>query len=115
MVGTLIIEYYLRNKSYTIPDITDDSVLAKQRRRYWNFIDNTQFQDEQHEVTDKDITETCDIAAKFKLFKEFQVCVEKKLSELEAAIVPGYNGQTPPQNNISGNFLTSISVNFLSR
>ena len=34
MVGTLIIEYYLRNKSYTIPDITDDSVLAKQRRRY---------------------------------------------------------------------------------
>ena len=56
------------------------------------------------EVTDKDITETCDIATKFKLFKEFQVSVEKKLLELEAAIVSGCNEQFPPQNNISGNW-----------
>ena len=33
MVGTLIIEYHQRNKSYTIPDITDNPVLTKQTRR----------------------------------------------------------------------------------
>ena len=36
--------------------------------------------------------------------------MEKKLLELETAIVSGCNGQTPPQNNISGNSLASISV-----
>ena len=29
---------------------------------------------------------------------------------MEAAIVPGCNGQTSPQNNISGNSITLISV-----
>ena len=36
--------------------------------------------------------ETCDIATKRKLFEEFQVSVEKKLLELEAAIASGCNG-----------------------
>ena len=31
------------------------------------------------------LAETCDIARKFKLFEEFQVSVEKKLLEPEAA------------------------------
>ena len=35
---------------------------------------------------------------------------KKKFLELEAAIVSGRNEQTPPQNNISGNYLTSILV-----
>ena len=62
-----------------------------------------QLQDGRYEVTDKDITETCDIPTKFKLFEEFQVCVEKKLLKLEAAIAASCNEETPPQNNTSGN------------
>ena len=36
-----------------------------------NLIEETQLQDERYEITDKDITETCDIATKFILFEEF--------------------------------------------
>ena len=73
-----------------------------------NPIEETELQKERYEVTDKDITETCNIATKFKLFEEFQVSVEKKLLRLEATIVVECNEETPQQNNISGN--SSISV-----
>ena len=46
-------------------------------------MEETRLQDERHEVTDKDITENCDIVTKFKLFEEFQLSVEKKLLEPE--------------------------------
>ena len=46
-------------------------------------MEETQLQDERHEVTDKDITENCDIVTKFKLLEEFQLSVKKKLLELE--------------------------------
>ena len=36
--------------------------------------------------------------------------MEKKLFEPEAAVASGCNGQTSPQNNVSGNSLTSVSV-----
>ena len=78
--------------------------LSKKQSTFENLIEETQLQDEWYEGTDKDITETCDIATKFKLFKEFQVSVEKKLLELEAAIVSGCNEQFAPENNISGNW-----------
>ena len=91
MVHKTIIEYHQRNKSYTVPDFTDDTVLAEKTQdtdedatktpshNNENLIEEMQLQDERYEVTDKDITETCDIATKFKLFEEFQVSVEKKL------------------------------------
>ena len=50
-------------------------------------------------------TKTCDIAMELKVFKEFQVSVEKKLLELEATITSGFNGQTPSQDNMSENSL----------
>ena len=42
--------------------------------------------------------------------QNFKYMWKKKFLELEAAIVSGRNEQTPPQNNISGNYLTSILV-----
>ena len=59
-----------------------------------NLIEETELQNERYEVTDQDITETCDIATEFKLFEEFQISVEKILLELEAAIILGCTGQT---------------------
>ena len=59
-----------------------------------NLIEETELQHERYEVTDQDITETCDIATEFKLFEEFQISVEKILLELEAAIILGCTGQT---------------------
>ena len=121
MVDKTVIEYHQRNKPYTVPHFTGDTVLTEQMQDTdkdatqtpaqdnENLIEETQLQDVRYEVNDKDITETCDTATKFKLFGEFQVFVEKKLSEMEAAIVADCNGQIPPQN-ISGNSLTSISV-----
>ena len=85
-VGKTITEFYQRKKSYTVPDFTD-IMLAKRTQGTDedatqtssqdnnNLIGETQLQDERYEITDKDITETCDIATKFKLFEEFQACV----------------------------------------
>ena len=58
---------------------TDEDATQIPFRDNENLIEETHLQDEHYEVTDKDITETCDIATKFKLFKEFQVPVEKKV------------------------------------
>ena len=81
-----ITEFHQRKKSYTVPGFTD-IMLAKQTQDTDedatkttsqdnnNLIDETQLQDERYGITDKDITETCDITTKIKLFKEFQVCV----------------------------------------
>ena len=92
MVDKNIIYYHQRNKSYTVPDFTDDTVLAEQTQDTdedatktpsqdnENIIEEMQLQDERYEVTDKDITETCEIATKFKLFEELQVSVENKLA-----------------------------------
>ena len=89
MVDKTIVEFNQRNKSCTVPDFTDDTALAEQTQDTdedatqtpsqdnENVIEETQLQDEGYEVTDKDITETCDVATKFKLFEEFQVSVEK--------------------------------------
>ena len=100
---------------YTVLDFTDNTVLAEQTQDTdedatqtpsqdnENLIEETQLQDKRYEVTDKNITETCDIATKFKLSEEFQVSVEKGLLELEAAIVLDCNRQNSQQNNISGN------------
>ena len=46
-------------------------MLHKYLPRHENPIEETQLQNERHEVTDNDITETCDSATKFKLFAEF--------------------------------------------
>ena len=120
MVDKTIIEYHQHNKSYTVPDFTDDTILAEHTQdtdedatqtpsqEKENYIEDTQH--ERYQVIHKDISETCDIATKFKLFQEFQVSLEKKLLELEAAKVSGCYGQTPPQNNTSGNSLTSLSI-----
>ena len=58
---------------------TDEDATQIPFRDNENLIEEAHLQDEHYEVTDKDITETCDIATKFKLFKEFQVPVEKKV------------------------------------
>ena len=115
MVDRTIIEYHQSCKCYTVLDFTDNTVLAEQTQDTdedatqtpsqdnENLIEETQLQDKRYEVTGKNITETCDIATKFKLSEEFQVSVEKELLELEAAIMSDCNGQTSQQNNISGN------------
>ena len=116
----MITEYHQRNKSYAVPDVANETVLAAQTQgtdedatqtpsqENENLIQETQLQDERYEGTEKDIIETCDIATKFKLFDKFQVSVEKKVVELEATIVSGCNEQTPRQNNITRN--SSVSV-----
>ena len=82
MVNKTIIEYHQRNKCYTVPDFTGDTVLLEQTQETdkdatqahsqdnENLIKKKQLQDKRYEVTDKDITETCDIATK-TLFEEF--------------------------------------------
>ena len=122
MIFKTIIKYHQCHKSYIVSYFTHDTFLAEQTedtdkaatqtpsKDNEHLIEETQLQDKRYEVTEKGITETCDIDAKFKLFGEFQVYVEKKLLKLEATIVSGCNGQTPAQNNISGNSLTSVSV-----
>ena len=87
---------------------TDEDATQTPSQDNENLIEEKQLQDERYEVTDKDITETCDTAKKFKLFEGSQVSVEKKLLKVEATIIAGCNEETPPQNNISGN--SSISV-----
>ena len=81
MVNKTIIEYHQRNKCYTVPDFTGDTVLLEQTQETdkdatqahsqdnENLIKKKQLQDKRYEVTDKDITETCDIATK-TLFEE---------------------------------------------
>ena len=66
------------------------------------------FQDKRYEVTEKEITETYDVVTKFKFSEEYQVSVERELLEPEPTIVSGFNGQTLPQNNISGYYLAPI-------
>ena len=56
---------------------TDEDATQTPSQDNENLIEETQLQDERYEVTDKDITETCDTAKKFKLFEESQVSVEK--------------------------------------
>ena len=86
-VDKTIVEFNQRNKSYTVPDFTDYTVLSEQMQSTdedatqipspdnESFIEEAQLQDERYEITDKDINQTCDIAPKFKLFGEFQVSV----------------------------------------
>ena len=74
-----MIELNLRNKSSTVPHFPDDTVSAEQMqgtdedatqtpsRDNENIIEKTQFQNEQYETTDKEITENSGIASKFKL------------------------------------------------
>ena len=88
---------------------TDEDATQIPFRDNENLIEETHLQDEHYEVTDKDITETCDIATKFKNFKYLW---KKKLLRLGAAIVPDCNEKTPPQNIISGNSSKSV-VNML--
>ena len=56
-------------------------------------MEETRLQDERHEVTDKGITENCDIVTKFKLFEEFQLSVEKKLLEPETTYYQAVMGK----------------------
>ena len=74
-----MIELNQRNKSSTVPHFPDDTVSAEQMqgtdedatqtpsRDNENIIEKTQFQNEQYETTDKEITEISGIASKFKL------------------------------------------------
>ena len=41
-----------RNKSYSVPDFTDDTVLARQDNE--NLIEEEQLQDKRYEISDKD-------------------------------------------------------------
>ena len=60
---------------------TDEDATKTPSQDNENIIEEMQLQDERYEVTDKDITETCNIATKFKLFEELQVSVKKKLAK----------------------------------
>ena len=74
-----MIELNQRNKSSTVPHFPDDTVSAEQMqgtdedatqtpsRDNENIIEKTQFQNEQYETTDKEISENSGIASKFKL------------------------------------------------
>ena len=73
-------------------------MLHKHSQDNENLSEETQLQDERYEVTDKDITETCHTAMKFKLFEKFQVSVENFFLQLQAARVAGCYEEPPPQN-----------------
>ena len=89
MIDKTMIELNQRSKTYTVPHFPDDTVLAEQMQGTdedatqtpsqdnENIFEKSQFQDEQYEVTDKDITETSDIATKFKLIKNFKYLWKK--------------------------------------
>ena len=89
MIDKTMIELNQRNKTYTVPHFPDDTVLAEQMQGTdedatqtpsqdnENIFEKSQFQDEQYEVTYKDITETSDIATKFKLIKNFKYLWKK--------------------------------------
>ena len=84
MVDKTMIELNQHNKSYTVPHFPDDTVLAEQMQGTdedatqtpsqdnENIIEKAQFQNEQYEITDKEITENSGIATKFKLMKNFK-------------------------------------------
>ena len=58
---------------------TDEDATQAPLQDNENLNEETQLQDERYEVTDKDITETCYIATKFKFLKNFKYLWEKKV------------------------------------